>query len=582
MEKSKAELEREEQEVQRRRELAALYAEAVSLLEAKKYQEALEKWNAIQTIDPRYKDGMGVRKTAKRKLDELTQSEVVGRPWSKIIGDWIRLEANIPADRKILTEKLLLLSFIVAVIIRAFLGATVISSRIWESSIVARSLSMLFLGGMYGAIVAFALNKAIYNWRLKHSLIVIVGWALSLGVPEVVAFYFARYYLTVVILFAGLSIAVAIKWARPATRPISLIIIFASWALTWKTGNLLGFYLLSNYNTDYTWAIADALTILIGLLFTFGMQVEGFLEVIRTAFFGALGFAVGNYIPGTVFVPLPPLLLETGLGVTLWGLIGGAILEAPSRNARQILFTAAICGIGLLAGYYTALAVIPASYLATFPDQYHDLRNVIWGIDLGLAFGFLIRRASAIGVLTILGAGVFTITRMLNVQIFGFESWTNIVRGALIGLVLGYAYGYMRKAKPLAKVENEIEKMRKQQGRQQGISISSKWAGALVVSLFVLGGILLLASGLPMRYSSVAYQNIILYDEPEGSYKSSFLKKPEESFYLCEYDVSSKMYLIAVTFWGCKLDHTLGWTPLIGSESKIQNSYWSNFLYRQP
>ena len=59
LEKVKAELEREEQEAQRRRELASLYAEAVSLLEAKKYQEALEKWNEIQTIDPRYKDGLG-------------------------------------------------------------------------------------------------------------------------------------------------------------------------------------------------------------------------------------------------------------------------------------------------------------------------------------------------------------------------------------------------------------------------------------------------------------------------------------------------------------------------------------------
>jgi hypothetical protein len=85
LEKAKAELEREEQKTQRRRELASLYAEAVNLLEAKKYQEALEKWNAIQAIDTKYKDVSRVKSIAKRKLDELSRPKVVTRPWSKII-----------------------------------------------------------------------------------------------------------------------------------------------------------------------------------------------------------------------------------------------------------------------------------------------------------------------------------------------------------------------------------------------------------------------------------------------------------------------------------------------------------------
>jgi len=63
---------------------------------------------------------------------------------------------------------------------------------------------------------------------------------------------------------------------------------------------------------------------------------------------------------------------------------------------------------------------------------------------LGLAFGALIRRVSAIGLLAILGAGIYLTTRALNVELqITSPFWGNVGRGALIGLVLGYAYGYM-------------------------------------------------------------------------------------------------------------------------------------------
>jgi len=455
MERSKAELEREEQEAQQRRELAALYAEAVSLLEAKKYQEALEKWNAIQAIDPKYKDSFGVKKTARRKLDELSRPEAVGRRRLKIISDWIRLEANIPADREVLTEKLLLLSFAAVAIIVTLYYPLQELLHISESSLVARFLTYSFLGGLYGTVVAFALNKTIYNWSLKQSYAVIVGWALAQSIPWIVRQYINVDFTTIYALIAGISTAVAIKWAKPDTHLIDLILIFTGWILAWKGGGTLGVHLLSVFGTGYIWAIADPLAILLGLLFTFGMQVEGSWMVLRTALFGALGFAIGNYIDDR-FIVLSSLPMEFAvpISITLWGLIGGAILEAPSRNARQILFTAGICGIGLLAGYYTALVAIPAfagqPYLATFPEQYHVIRNAIWGLGLGLAFGSLVRRASAIGVLGVLGAGIYMVTHVLYIGFLDISSvWGAILRGALIGLVLGYGYGYMRKAEPL-------------------------------------------------------------------------------------------------------------------------------------
>jgi outer membrane protein assembly factor BamD (BamD/ComL family) len=448
-EKVRTELEREEQEAQRQRELGALYAEAVSLLEAKKYQEALEKWNAIQAIDPKYKDTARVKTIAKRKLDELSRPEAVGRRWPKITTDWFRIDANIPVDRELLTEKLLLLSFAVAVIIRVLLGVTVVSSLIWESSILIRSLSMLFLGGLYGAVVAFALYKVIHSWQLKHSLVVIIGWALSLGIPEVVVFYTGRYYLAFFMILTGLSIAVAIKSARPSTRITSLLMIFVIWALALKAGNTLGSH-LGLFNVDFTWSFADAFSILLGLLFTFGMQIERSREVLGTAFFGALGFAIGNYILDIID---PPLSLPAEIAFALWGLIGGAILEVPSRDSRRILISGGICGIGLLVGSYVAYDILPlitAGYaVSDFWDNYFMLHQPFLGMGLGLAFGILIRRPSATGLLAVLGAGIYMITRALNADVFNFSSiWETIVRGALIGLVMGYGYGYMRKAEP--------------------------------------------------------------------------------------------------------------------------------------
>jgi outer membrane protein assembly factor BamD (BamD/ComL family) len=448
IEKSKAGLEREEQEAQQRRELSALYAEAVSLLEAKKYQEALEKWNAIQAIDPKYRDTSRVKTIARRKLDEISRPETVGGPWAKITSDWFRLEANIPVEREILTEKWLLFSFAVIVIIYVLWDVIRIWLNIWETVPIVIFLYWCLQGGLYGTVVAFVLNKTNDNWRLRHSLTLVIGWTLGFGIaltpvvswvlpPIGDSFYW----------FTALSIVVAIKWAQPSTKPISLIVIFVSWVLAWKTGYILGVNLESIYNPTYTWALANALSILLGLLFTFGIQIEESWDVLKTAIIGALGFAAGNYI---VTFPLASLSLSPEISFALWGLIGGAILEAPSRDSRRILFSAGLCGIGLLVGSYVALVIVPKvtgpSYI--FPERYAILKQIFLGIGLGLAFGLSIRRALAIGVQAVLGAGIYMFTRG-NIELLGLLGvWGNIVRGALIGMVLGYGYGYMRKSKP--------------------------------------------------------------------------------------------------------------------------------------
>jgi outer membrane protein assembly factor BamD (BamD/ComL family) len=454
IEKAKAELEREEQETQQRRELAALYAEAVSLLEAKKYQEALEQWNAIQAIHPNYKDPARVRATARRKLNELSQPEGVARPWQKGITDWFNTEADIPADHKILTEKLLLVSVAAIAIIHELWVRTFVGLKVWEWRFVSIHILVFvfgaLLGGLYGTVVAFVLNKTIANWQTKHSLTVMVGWALAIGISWSIGSVFDVDLITVLISISSLATVAAIKWAKPATSPINMVIMMAGWALAGWTGHTLGVYLSSIYGADYG-AVGDGVTVLLGLLFTFGMQVEGYGDILKMAFFGLLGFAIGNYIADTVRILLS---LPAEISYALWGLIGGAALEARSRNSGRILSSAVIWGIGLLMGAYLALDVLPAirgQYAnSAFLDKNFTLRRPFLGIGLGLALGLLIRRVSATGVLVLLGVGVFLMTRALNAEFFPVSSiWQTAVRGSLIGLVMGYGYGYMRTPKPL-------------------------------------------------------------------------------------------------------------------------------------
>jgi outer membrane protein assembly factor BamD (BamD/ComL family) len=453
-EKVKTELAQEQREAQQQKELGALYAEAVSLLQAKKYQEALEKWNAIQAIDPNYKDTARVRKTAKRKLDELAQTEAAGQSWRKTIGNWFSSEANIPIDRIVLTEKLLLVSFALAVFSHVFIYAfqNWLQTYRWESVPIGTFAVWTPLAVLYGSVVAFTLNRTIENWRLKHSLILVAAWALGFGISWVINTHLPAYlagdHFIVFKLLAGLSIIVAIKRARPATQPISLLIILLAWYLALSAGEILGGHLTTTSNVNFNQA-GYVLSILLGLLFTFGMQVEKSWEVLRTALFGALGFAIGNYL---LYLTNSRLSFPPEITFALWGLIGGAILEAPSRDSRRIVISAAVGGIGLLVGSYVAYDILPLIKVEyaniTLSDKYVTLQQLYLGIGLGLALGLLIRRSSASGVLAVLGAGIYMITRALNQDVLHLsDSWENLIRGALIGFVLGYGYGYLRKVK---------------------------------------------------------------------------------------------------------------------------------------
>ncbi|MGW8249888.1 MAG: hypothetical protein ACWGO1_04540, partial [Anaerolineales bacterium] len=85
-------LDEEELETARQNQLAALYAEAVRLLESGQYQDALQKMGEVRSLDPQYPDNQKVQKTARKKLESLSRRSLserwgsVPRPWKVSIG----------------------------------------------------------------------------------------------------------------------------------------------------------------------------------------------------------------------------------------------------------------------------------------------------------------------------------------------------------------------------------------------------------------------------------------------------------------------------------------------------------------
>jgi outer membrane protein assembly factor BamD (BamD/ComL family) len=88
-ERAQLELAREEQEAERQNELAAMYAEAVRLLREEQYQEALEKWQEIKGIDPKYPDRQKVQRIARNSLAALAKPVKVKRRISVPKSLWI-------------------------------------------------------------------------------------------------------------------------------------------------------------------------------------------------------------------------------------------------------------------------------------------------------------------------------------------------------------------------------------------------------------------------------------------------------------------------------------------------------------
>ena len=76
---AKDEIQKEEAEVRKQNELAAMYSEAVQLMRSGHYQQALEKLGEVHEQDPKYPDKKKVKATSRKELDALARSDPAGR-----------------------------------------------------------------------------------------------------------------------------------------------------------------------------------------------------------------------------------------------------------------------------------------------------------------------------------------------------------------------------------------------------------------------------------------------------------------------------------------------------------------------
>jgi outer membrane protein assembly factor BamD (BamD/ComL family) len=430
--KARAELTREDQDTQKHILLAGVYAEAVRLLNEARYQEALEKWNEVQLVDPKHKDTARVKSIATKKLAELM------RPGAQSVNTKFVFTAVGTSN----SAWLLLAAFLATMILRVLWGFIEDSFYIWapDASLLPQFLLLFGIGASYGVIVSFSLKRMIHNWGLSQSLTVIIGWGIGLCA----GLQFSNMgldFMTAALVVCSLAMGGAIKWASPATTLIKIALITACWALAWKAGGILGSYLGIVFNTNYiVYAVVDAITILFGLTATFAVYENDSSGLLKLTGLSMLGFAAGNFIAtllGEVFSS--DVLTLTPVWLAVWGFIGGVIFELPSRDLRKILVKGAMCGLGFVIGYFVALLILQNVY----PQFYSVLKNIIWGAGLGMCFGLGIRRASAITLLTILGSAIFVFTSAYSfISSMGTLSEA-IVRGGLIGLILGLGYVYV-------------------------------------------------------------------------------------------------------------------------------------------
>ncbi len=94
----------EEAEAQRQKEVATLYAEAVRLLKAGQYQEALQKWDEVQALDPGYRDRKKVQATARKKLARLARPAAKRR-----LPRWLGIAAGMVAVAAVAVAAVLIL-----------------------------------------------------------------------------------------------------------------------------------------------------------------------------------------------------------------------------------------------------------------------------------------------------------------------------------------------------------------------------------------------------------------------------------------------------------------------------------------
>jgi len=211
-EKSQKELTREEQEAERQNKLAALYAEAVKLLKEEKYQEALDKWQDVKAIDPKYPDRQKVERTARKKISGTGRQK--GNFRTNIGSVWIILLASVGFGLFIYLELNI--------------------NQIFQINI-PTEIKWLVRGMVFGLVAAIVLKRVINNLDWRGFLTFVACWGAFYLLTERL---FRQSIFSIVLLFAlapVLSLLLSSLWARH-DRKIqwqTYLLIFLGWLLAW-------------------------------------------------------------------------------------------------------------------------------------------------------------------------------------------------------------------------------------------------------------------------------------------------------------------------------------------------------------
>jgi len=182
--KVSTELEKNRQEEEKQNRLAELYAEAVKLNRDGEYQQALEIWNQIRTLDSTYPDKQHVQANSQRMLKRSTQSESIIQKFTwrpKITPGWGILIAGI--------------------LWYAFkLGELSFTGLFNINNVAVRELLHWSLFGITTGLLNLLVFR-FFNFEItnKKNIILVVGWVIgSLATPIIVWLFpdlIFRYYI---------------------------------------------------------------------------------------------------------------------------------------------------------------------------------------------------------------------------------------------------------------------------------------------------------------------------------------------------------------------------------------------------
>ncbi len=194
-EKAQRELAREEQEAERQNKLAAMYAEAVRLLKEEKYQQALDKWQEVKAVDPKYPDRQWVQRTAKRKLASVGQPFVVQKDFAgavkrMLIDDGAELTAKVGSSIASQTKAGWVILIVATSwgVMRTLIEALARVKPFFGLGINLWSIEIItgLFGLFYGVTIWLLLRYLRINIDRNRSIILMAGWLVGFLVVPVV------------------------------------------------------------------------------------------------------------------------------------------------------------------------------------------------------------------------------------------------------------------------------------------------------------------------------------------------------------------------------------------------------------